>query len=98
MKTNNTHYVFPIIRREYAPDPYAGEQCCYEPGICMRLNCGLPRWNKTVLCKDHAREVYEKKAKAPPLVPTFISSLSESMLYPTGQVFFVDLVAGKKDK
>jgi hypothetical protein len=68
-------YTFPIIRKDSIPDPYDGENCCYEPGICMRESCGLPRWtdsekeSESVLCEEHTKEVYEKKAKAPPLIP-----------------------------
>lgn len=95
MSDDFTKIVFPIIRREAIPDPYAGEQCCYEPGVCMRLNCGLPRWHdpekgETVLCEDHAREVYEKKAKAPPLIPTFVPPMPDSIRYPRGAVFYLD--------
>jgi hypothetical protein len=61
--------VFPIIKREPIPDPYAGERCCYEPGICMREACGLPRKDNSVLCEEHTQEVLDKKAKAPPLIP-----------------------------
>jgi len=62
-------FVFPIIRKEPIPDPYAGERCCYEPGVCMREACGLPRKDDSVLCEEHLQEVLDKKAKAPPLIP-----------------------------
>lgn len=63
---------FPIIRREPIPNPYAGERCVYQEGICMREACGQPRWQDpekgdSVLCRRHTEEVYRGEAKAPPL-------------------------------
>lgn len=65
-------FVFPIIRRPVIPDPYAGERCVNQPGICMRQGCGQKRWahpykGELVLCEDHAEEVFRGEAKGPPL-------------------------------
>ncbi len=65
-------YLFPVIKTEPVPDPYAGERSVYEPGICMRRGCGEPRWKhpekgELVLCQFHAEEVFRGEAKAPPL-------------------------------
>ena len=65
-------FIFPIIKREIRPDPYAGERNVYKPGICMRQYCGESRWQhpekgELVLCKHHAEEVFRGDAKAPPL-------------------------------
>lgn len=72
MSDDFTKYIFPIIRRTPIPDPYAGERNVYEPGICMRQYCGDPRWQhpekgELVLCQFHAEEVFEGRAKGPPL-------------------------------
>lgn len=64
---NYVNIVFPIIKRPEIPDPYKGERCCREPGICMREFCGLPRAEGSVLCEDHTGEVLRGEAKAPPL-------------------------------
>jgi hypothetical protein len=67
------NWIFPIVRREPIPDPYKGQRIVDEPGICMRWGCGQARWEDpekgpTVLCKPHAEEVVNGKAKAPPLL------------------------------
>lgn len=63
---------FPIIKRKFVPNPYAGERCVYQEGVCMREDCGQPRWQDpengaSVLCQRHTEEVYRGEAKAPPL-------------------------------
>lgn len=95
MSDDYTKFIFPIVRREIKPDLYAGEQCCYEPGICMRLGCGLPRWirpeeGESVLCQAHTEEVLRGETRAPPLIPTFVPPLPESLRLPSAAVFYLD--------
>lgn len=79
-------FLFPIIKTKPVPDPYKGERCVYEPGICMRQGCGEPRWNEppmdSVLCRDHTQEVLRGEAKAPPLRPVldYVSTARRSWL------------------
>lgn len=90
-KDDFTKFVFPIIKKEPIPDPYYGERCCYEPGICMREGCGLPRKDDSVLCEEHTQEVVDKKAKAPPLIP---HHMRQPVSYPIGAVFYMDYKKG----
>lgn len=92
-----TDLVFPIIKRESRPDPYAGESVVYQPGICMRRGCGQPRWNdpekgESVLCQPHHDEVLRGEAKAPPLRPVRDYIATERRA-----IFLVDSLPDKPD-
>lgn len=80
--------IIPAPKRvQMPPDPYAGQPCVYEPGICMRWACGGPRWQhpergELVLCQNHAEEVFRGEARSPPLRPNrdYVASARRTLL------------------